>query len=309
MGAIWTLTPEVTPRADRRGPVAGEGGDLEAVTLTVSTARLGVPVTVPRKAFLAAVYVGAGEPLRVKTSTLGEADREMTQRPGEICILGPHSTVIFPAIVRGQMIQYRIPATAVRSLARHWNLGRMDALTSPVVSFDPVLHHLARVSSHLLERSSTSRSRIAEPFARTFYSHLLQRYGVQTARLAAFSGGLSPRHKRIVDEAFAAPFGREISLQQLAGLCGLSAGHFARVFRESFGRPFHQHVMKARLQHSRDLLERTDLPLSEIARRVGYADQASFTESFTRAMRTSPGRFRRRHVTAKREGPAPSTGL
>lgn len=303
--AVWTLRSHLVPDADKQNPPLADDDGLEAISLTVSVARR-AQIKVPQRAFVAVVYVGVGAPLELTISIPGKTDRKITQRPGEVCILGPCSATVFPAVLQEQIIQYRVPHAAIRGMARYWNLGQIDSLKSPVVRFDPVMHHLSRVTSRLLEQPKAPQASIADQFIRAFYSHLLHHYGRKSSAPSEFSGGLSPRHRRVVDEFFAAPMDREISIKHLADRCELSAGHFARVFRESFGRPFHQHVMRTRIQRSKQLLEGTDLSLSDIARRVGYADQTTFTESFTRAMRTSPGRFRRRHLTAKEERDAPS---
>jgi AraC-like DNA-binding protein len=150
----------------------------------------------------------------------------------------------------------------------------------------------------LLEKPKASNMTIGNQFVRSFYRHLIENYGVQSVTAFEFSGGLSPRHKRIVEDAFSDPLCNDITIESLAGRCGLSAGHFARVFRQTFKRPFHQHLMKTRVQRAKELLRHSDLPLAEIAQAIGYADQATFTESFTRSTQVSPGRFRRQYRTS-----------
>jgi transcriptional regulator GlxA family with amidase domain len=45
---------------------------------------------------------------------------------------------------------------------------------------------------------------------------------------------------------------------------------------------------------SRDLLQNTDLPVPEIARRVGFDDGARYVDLFSARARCSPHTFRRR---------------
>jgi len=156
----------------------------------------------------------------------------------------------------------------------------------------------------LLVKPKASKTAVGDQFVRSFYCHLIENYGVQSDTVFKFAGGLSPRHKRIVEDAFSNPWRHDITIDSLAGRCGLSTGHFARVFRQSFGRSFHQHVIKTRIQRAKEFLRHSDLPLAEIAQAIGYADQATFTESFTRSTHVSPGRFRRQYRTSRILGAA-----
>ncbi|MBL8155138.1 MAG: helix-turn-helix transcriptional regulator, partial [Anaerolineae bacterium] len=56
--------------------------------------------------------------------------------------------------------------------------------------------------------------------------------------------------------------------------------------------PF-QYVTRWRMQVAADLLKNSSLTLSEIANRVGYRSDLTFSKAFRRQMNTSPGRYRR----------------
>ena len=84
---------------------------------------------------------------------------------------------------------------------------------------------------------------------------------------------------------------RQLTLDVLAREAGLSLAHFARAFKESIGRAPHQHLMALRLERARRLLEDTGTPLSDIAARAGFADQAHFPRLFKRQFGVTPGAF------------------
>ncbi|SFS08146.1 AraC-type DNA-binding protein [Granulicella pectinivorans] len=297
--SMWKLRLHPSLGRGHQGPLFSSTDGLHDVTLIALVPRHGDRISVPRDEFLVTVYIGTGTTLEGTGTTRSEADGAFTQTPGEVSILGPRSLMVLSQLLETPIIQYRVPIAAIRCLAAHWKLGEVDSLKSPYLDCDPVLIHLSRVMCRLLERTPVSQTTIADHFVHSFYFHLLQQYGNRNETATEFSGGLSPRHKRIVEEALSCSSRREIKIKSVADQCGLSVGHFARVFRQTFGSPFHQHIMKIRIQRAKELLLTSDLSLGQISQTIGYADQATFTESFTRATRVSPGRFRREHLAAR----------
>ena len=90
-----------------------------------------------------------------------------------------------------------------------------------------------------------------------------------------------------------AHIGEAIGLEALAESAGLSVYHFARVFKETVGMTPHAFVMSRRVAKAQKLLVGTELPISEIARTVGFADQSHLTRRFREAFGMSPGQYRR----------------
>ena len=80
---------------------------------------------------------------------------------------------------------------------------------------------------------------------------------------------------------------------ELATACSLSASHFGRCFRLSFGTSVHQRLIQLRIEHAKDLLSQTKRTLVEIASLSGFCDQAAFTRTFSRIEHMTPSRWRR----------------
>ena len=119
----------------------------------------------------------------------------------------------------------------------------------------------------------------------------LQRDLAANARRRPF-GGLAPTKLRRVREHIEKCLGQHIDVCELAVLTGLSPCHFSRAFKQSTGMPPHQYLMSRRVATAVRLIESTDLPMSEIALEVGFADQSHFTRVFTAQTGESPRRFR-----------------
>lgn len=77
---------------------------------------------------------------------------------------------------------------------------------------------------------------------------------------------------------------------------GLSRAALARRFTEQVGEPPLAYLTRWRLALAADLLVGTDLTLSAIAARVGYANPFALSAAFKRHHGTSPTSFRSRHV-------------
>lgn len=85
---------------------------------------------------------------------------------------------------------------------------------------------------------------------------------------------------------------RNIRLEELASLTGLSQSHFSHSFKASTGLPPHQWQMRARLERAKALL-RIDMPLTTVAVETGFADQAHFTRVFRSNVGTTPASWKK----------------
>jgi len=120
-----------------------------------------------------------------------------------------------------------------------------------------------------------------------FLAAMLKEY----ARLAA------GRHDALVDRL--RTFVRErlaesLTLDRLAAHANLSKYHLIRRYCESTGRTPMEDVRLIRLDHARDLLLTTDLPLKEIAPAVGLRDVFQLSRLFRRRFGAPPSAMRQR---------------
>jgi AraC family transcriptional regulator, transcriptional activator of pobA len=83
-----------------------------------------------------------------------------------------------------------------------------------------------------------------------------------------------------------------LSLRDVAGELGMSPGHLTTVVRRRTGRTVQEWIIERRMAEARTLLEQTDLPVAEIARRVGVFDPGYFSRLFTREHGMPPREWR-----------------
>ena len=80
----------------------------------------------------------------------------------------------------------------------------------------------------------------------------------------------------------------------MAALCRVSPTHFSRIFRREAGMTFQQFLARTRLELASRLLADSELPIGEIALRVGFDDPAYFARFFRRQTGVTPSDHRSR---------------
>ncbi len=85
---------------------------------------------------------------------------------------------------------------------------------------------------------------------------------------------------------------RPLSLKDVADEVGLSAGHLTTVVRRRTGRTVGEWIIERRMAEASALLGTTDLPIAEVARRVGIEDAGYFARLFRRTYGVSPRAWR-----------------
>jgi AraC family transcriptional regulator len=82
------------------------------------------------------------------------------------------------------------------------------------------------------------------------------------------------------------------SISDLADALGMGTHQFTRQFSASVGSTPYQYIVRNRLERARTLLERTPLPIADIALEVGFVSQSHLTETFRRHLHLTPAMHR-----------------
>ncbi len=83
-----------------------------------------------------------------------------------------------------------------------------------------------------------------------------------------------------------------VKVEALATACGLSRNAFSRLFKQITGASPLRFVNRKRLELAMSKLVYGDLPISEIARSVGFCDQFHFSKTFRAETGESPSQYR-----------------
>lgn len=95
-------------------------------------------------------------------------------------------------------------------------------------------------------------------------------------------------------------FYRDIELEDLSSVCGLSEEYFCRLFKKTYGLTAFSYIRNLRIQEAKKrLLLYKKQSLSQIAESVGYHSVNYFVTDFKRREKITPSEFRHIHQSAE----------
>jgi AraC-like DNA-binding protein len=159
---------------------------------------------------------------------------------------------------------------------------------------DPTVRHLSKALYVAMQHPSQAAPLFVDHLTVALAAHVAETYGGMRRVFSEESGGLSPVDERRVKEMLSSQLDGNISLQTLAAECGISRGHFARMFRRSVGVPPYRWLLLQRVERAKELIRDSSLSLAEIAIACGFCDQSHMTRCFKEMVGVSPGAFRRK---------------
>lgn len=184
-----------------------------------------------------------------------------------------------------------------------WNDVAMDMtdsdpsrVTMParLLASDPILYSLSEAAASAANAGEVGPS-FSDHLSRCIASHIMSTHlGIRyKGRRVSRSGGVLSREVMRAIDFMEAHADRSISLTEIAGAAHRSPSHLARVFAAEIGVPPHQYLVKLRVERARQLLERTNRPIAQIALDCGFSHQEHLTRLFRRHLNTTPAAFRR----------------
>lgn len=192
-------------------------------------------------------------------------------------------------------VNFHVPLEALNSALQASERRRVQTLRyqagEPMA--DPVFAALVRAILPSLLRPEEANLLFLSHVSLALATHVADRYAEFALPRPAARSRLAPWQERRAKEMIDANIAGGLSQQALADACGLSAGYFARAFRETVGMPPHKWLLVRRVEHAKHLLHRPDMGLAEIASACGFADQSHFTRVFCRLEGATPGVWRR----------------
>ncbi len=88
-------------------------------------------------------------------------------------------------------------------------------------------------------------------------------------------------------------FTGKISLKEFGEQFHLSEKYISRYFKEHFHIALSQYITYLRLEHAKQLLQDTDIPITEVAMQSGYQNVSYFIRSFKKAYGVSPLKYKK----------------
>ena len=162
----------------------------------------------------------------------------------------------------------------------------LPAFRNPVIDDPELALQICRLHAVLeVEQSRLTRQ---ELFLWTF-AELARRHA--DVRLAEPNRGLERQSVRRVREYLDANTHRNVALEDLSELSGLSPYHLIRVFRQEVGLSPHAYFEQVRIHQARRLLKE-GLRIVDVALELGFNDQSHLNRHFKKLTGVTPGAYR-----------------
>lgn len=150
--------------------------------------------------------------------------------------------------------------------------------------------HLVRTAHGSEAAATIARSMVTAPFRSGTQAQFIEHPTLPADRDADALASVRERALRQLAEP--------LTVARLADWAGMSPRSFARHFTATTGMTPHSWLLRQRLAAAQKLLERTDLPVPEVARRVGIGSEVTMRQHFARHLDTSPRAYRAAFSTA-----------
>ena len=215
--------------------------------------------------------------------------RETTLSKGDLCYFYPmqlHSILPNPECT--EKVSHAVIKFNVQTL----NIAK--AYLQPI--YDCFVHRSSEEDSCLIVRGKDNlQTTVASILAEYENQEPLHMLAVQSsiisllisiARSTETKEKQAPKHSRqnpsfhhileYIDTHSAEP----IEVKELAKICNMSYSHFARIFRESYGRSCKEYIQYIRINKAQDLLLHSDFDLDYIAQETGFYDCSHFIRQY-----------------------------
>lgn len=87
-------------------------------------------------------------------------------------------------------------------------------------------------------------------------------------------------------------FQNDISVEDIAEVCGLNRTYFGKIFKETVGKSPQEFLINYRMAKAADLLKLTKLSIGDISTAIGYCNQLHFSRAFKNVYGISPKKWR-----------------
>ena len=193
-----------------------------------------------------------------------------------------------------EFIAVRMPPSFLQRIIDDEN-GATKRHTDLLDNFQTRDAHIEQLVKRLLGESMTkayASKTYAEALATEIGVHLLRNYCVTRGSVADHPHGMPIYKLRRATEFIEDNLREDLTLDRISEALTMSPGHFAHAFKQTTGLAPHHYVVERRIDCAKGLLRKSELPIAEIAHRVGFRNQSHFSFAFRRATGVTPRQFR-----------------
>ena len=165
----------------------------------------------------------------------------------------------------------------------------------PVLIGNSQLHPVFLNLQQQLHSVSVTRALFLQNLLQQAFLLLIDQLSAHTDPEATPAVSQDSTRRLQLEEYLEENFRNPITEEDLARHMHLSKRQVSRVLRGFYGKSFRKLLVEMRLQEAARLLRRTDLPVEEIAVRVGYTSLSGFYTAFRKMHGKAVGNYRKMH--------------
>ena len=190
------------------------------------------------------------------------------------------------AIVQLEELEHAFPSSVLPGIFKNRPEGYCHCVSLDAFGDEP-----SRLFARLLEESSSDA-----PFSEKMVRSLLEQLLILVYRAChgnfVDDGGYLQSSVHEIQRYIETHFTEEIRISQLAEKYYLNHCYLTHKFRELVGYSPKQYILMNRLSYAKELLETTDVQISQVAFQCGFGDVNNFSRSFREWFSLSPKQYR-----------------
>jgi AraC family transcriptional regulator len=159
---------------------------------------------------------------------------------------------------------------------------------------DPLLEQLVLAIRAALQNGTAEDRLYMDTIGQMIALHLARHHSARSRNTALLGTKTFPGWKtQHLTEFIEENIGGDLSLDTMAREIQVCPLYLPRAFRIAVGKSPHQYVLERRIEHAKELLRNTEMPIVEVALASGFSSQSHLSNSFRRSVGASPANYRR----------------
>ncbi|NLS18861.1 helix-turn-helix transcriptional regulator [Rhizobium sp. P40RR-XXII] len=176
-------------------------------------------------------------------------------------------------------------------IAAESDLGDVSALAITTARPDALLAGMLRALLGSSARQQ-SNSLFVDQLSTAIGVHLVHAYGNGRLQETDRRLALTSKQEKLAKELLQSRIAEDVSIAEIALLCGLPRFTFIRAFRETIGVTPYEWLRQARIERACILLRNGEFSLADIAAACGYSNVLNFVGAFKAATTVTPDAWR-----------------
>lgn len=99
-------------------------------------------------------------------------------------------------------------------------------------------------------------------------------------------------------------YDKNLNLSIVAEMVCLSPKYVSKIFKEYTGMGFNEYRLKIKAEMARELLDKSEYNINELASKLGYNNTESFIKSFKKFTGMTPAKYRKRKMESSKTSPS-----